>query len=246
MNSLMAAISFLTIIPLNKKHEYSSEQMTASMTYYPLVGIMLAGLYSSVYILAIIFLPHLVACALVLAAMAILTGCLHLDGLADTCDGLAGGRNKEDILRIMKDSSTGAAGVVGVVILMLVKFSVLAVLKPGIVPLALVLSLGLSRWSLTAASHLWPYARSESGTAGVFAGQIEKQQMVQATLMAVVISLFVCKLQVFTVWVVLLLFFWLFNRYMSKRIGGITGDTLGALSEVCETVVLLLCAAFVF
>lgn len=246
MNSLLAALSFLTVLPFGKSREYTPEQIVSSMIYYPLVGIILAGLCSVIYFLVSLFLPHPVACMLVLAGMSVFTGCLHLDGFADTCDGLAGGEDKDRILAIMKDSYVGPAGVVGLFILLLGKFSVLASLGPKDLPLALILSLGLSRWSLVAACWLWPYARSESGTGSVFAGQVDKRHLIRATLIAVVISLFICGWQTVTLWAGLLTCFWVFNVYISKKIGGLTGDTLGALNEICELVVLLLSLAFVF
>ena len=165
---------------------------------------------------------------------------------ADTCDGLAGGRDKENILRIAKDSATGPAGVLGLIVIMLIKFSVLAVLAPEVIPYALVLSTTLARWRLVAACRLYPYARSKEGTARVFAGRIKNKQMVRATLVAIIVSLFICKFQAVAIWPWLLLFFWGFNSYIVKKIDGITGDTLGALSEFSEVLVLLLAAAFVF
>ena len=254
MKSFLAAVSFLSIIPLGtvkqylsgKDEKYSAGQMKDSMGYYPFVGVILGICYSAIYLLSAVLFSHLAACALVLGSMVILTGGLHLDGVADTCDGLAGGRDKENILRIAKDSATGVAGVLGLIVIMLIKFSLLVSLAPEVVPYALVLSTTLARWSLVAACRLYPYARSKEGTARVFVGRIKNKQMVRATLVAIIVSLFICKFQAVTVWPWLLLFFWGFNSYIVKKIDGITGDTLGALSEFSEVLVLLLAAGFLY
>ena len=122
MNSFFLALRFLTIIPLGRRGEVDPESVAAAGKYYPLVGLIIGGLSWSFYYGAHHFFPLPVSVGLLLIFGVILTGALHLDGLADCLDGLYGGTNQEERLRIMKDVHLGTMGVVGLILILGIKY----------------------------------------------------------------------------------------------------------------------------
>ena len=125
MNQLLLALQFITRIPIRQDLNYDQPNIAASMTYYPLVGTLIGAILVVINQVGGSYFPPLVTNALLVIGLIVLTGGLHLDGLMDTCDGIFSGREKEKILEIMRDSRVGAFGVIGVVALFLLKFSLL-------------------------------------------------------------------------------------------------------------------------
>src|SRR3989339_349112 len=121
MNGLISAIEFLTIIPVKSKNF----SLKNSVVYFPLVGIITGSILVGVNMAAVLVFPRMVADAFTLIALVILTGALHLDGFADTIDGIFGGKDRDDTLRIMADEHIGTFAVVGVFSLLLLKFTLI-------------------------------------------------------------------------------------------------------------------------
>ena len=117
-----AALQFLTSIPVPWRREVSPEALGRSTAYFPVVGLIIGLILAVLNWLLSHILPPAVVNALLLVALVVITGALHLDGLADTCDGIAGHKPVEDRWRVMRDSHTGAFGVIGVVLVLLVKY----------------------------------------------------------------------------------------------------------------------------
>ena len=122
MTAFLAALRFLTILPLGGPVQVDAALFVRSSTYYPLVGLVMGGLLWGFYRLATMVLPLESAVGLLLSCWVVLSGALHLDGLGDTLDGCYGGKNPSDRLRIMKDVHLGTMGIVGIVLLLLLKF----------------------------------------------------------------------------------------------------------------------------
>ena len=119
------ALTFLTIIPASRGHMADSRDLAESMAWFPLVGLVLGGLLTAAALGLNQCLPAPASAALLVALLAAATRALHLDGLADTLDGLGGGHNREDSLRIMKDHAVGAFGAVGIVLVLLLKYGLI-------------------------------------------------------------------------------------------------------------------------
>ncbi len=119
MNEFLIALHFITRIPVKRELNYTDKAMAKSMIYFPFIGTILV----IVNYLADIYLGSMVTSSLLVAGLVILTGGIHLDGFMDSCDGIFSGGDRERILEIMKDSRVGAFGVIGLVTLFLVKFS---------------------------------------------------------------------------------------------------------------------------
>lgn len=187
------------------------------------------------------------ASALLLAAWVALTGALHLDGFVDCCDALLAPVPPERRLEILRDVHAGSFGIVGVTLLLLAKVAALAAL-PGAIRLpALLLVPTLGRWGMTAAVLLYPYARSGSGLGQRAKTGAGGQQLAVATTTAVLVSALAWwlglgwrspLLLVLTIVTVLVT-----ARWIRSRIGGLTGDTYGAICELGEAVLLLALAA---
>jgi adenosylcobinamide-GDP ribazoletransferase len=174
---------------------------------------------------------------LILIISVIITGGIHLDGFADTCDGFYGGGHKERVLEIMKDSHIGTIGVAGVVLLLLLKFSLIASFPEGALWKVLTLMSVFSRWSQGFACYAANYARQE-GKAKYFIERAKKLDIFSGFLFTLALSYLFLKLDGLILCFVSFLPVFLFFQYIKKKLGGMTGDTIGAISEISEAAVL--------
>lgn len=233
----------LTIIPLPFLPTAADRPAGWAAAYYPLVGLMLGLALAGAGQLFFFSLPPGLAAALLLAQWAGLTGLLHLDGFMDSCDGLLPPRDPARRLEIMKDSRVGAFGVVGVILLLLIKFNALAALPPAYRMPALIVIPALARWAMTWAMARYPLARRE-GTSVFFSAGLGWRQVIAAALIAGAAALILMN------WwgVVMLVLTWLvmtgIARLAMTRIAGLTGDVYGTICEVTETVLLAVVVVF--
>lgn len=233
MRGLFAAIGFLTRIPLPARAFDAASTPSAQLAWYPVVGLLIGGLlWGLAWLLSAA--PPMLAAALLLLAWVALTGALHLDGLADSADAWVGGLgDRERTLAIMKDPRSGPIGVTAIVLVLLLKFAALAsVPQPSpMLWLAPVLARGL----LPAAFATTPYVRS-GGLGSGLAGE-SRRACGLALLIATVIALPGGWLGLRAMLVAALVFAGWRWRGM-RRLGGMTGDTCGALVELAEAAVL--------
>src|SRR6266566_3775505 len=162
---LVAAVRFLSVLPMPGRMQPLEKDETAphlevGSTYFPLVGLLLACLLWVLVLLLTPLVPQLVLAALLVVALVILTGGLHLDGLMDSCDGLFGGRTRERKLEIMRDSRVGSFGVLGGACVLLLKFALFASLERHALLVALLVVLPSARWAMLLALSIFPPARS--------------------------------------------------------------------------------------
>ena len=122
MKEFFLACSFLTIIPANRKWNTSTANIRKTIFWFPVVGLLIGLLLSVVYYPLTKIIPIAAADAFIIIIYVLLTGCLHLDGFADTCDGILGGNTKERRLTIMRDSAVGSFGVIGLICLLGIKY----------------------------------------------------------------------------------------------------------------------------
>jgi adenosylcobinamide-GDP ribazoletransferase len=167
------------------------------------------------------------------------TGGLHLDGLADTADGLGGGHTPESALRIMKDSRVGAFGVISLILGLVLKFSLFLSLATqtrgtGVLLLFPV----ISRWSMVLLAYLSPYARAEGGLGQAMTLGVSSRVLTGASLSAGALALLILGAPGLALFIAAAALVWLGRLYFQRRLGGITGDILGATNEVVEIMVL--------
>lgn len=245
VGELRHALLFLTVLPLAAP-AVSSRELGRSMAYFPLVGLGLGLLLAGAHYGLAIFFPPSVCALLVLLLLIYVTGALHLDGVADTADGMYGIRDRASRLRIMKDSRVGAMGVVAVICLLLLKVMTLTAIPLALRWQVLITLPVVGRWVMVALAVLAPYARSEGGTGSVFVEAAGRRELLIATLILAAVLLGFFRLWGLTLLAALCLAVILLDRYFKARLGGVTGDILGAVCEWSEAAFLLLVSAAYF
>ena len=240
ITSLLIALGFPTILPIPVKGEFKPADMGRAMAFFPVAGAVIGGILVVADVVLSYILPGPVADFILLAILVLITGGLHLDGLADTCDGLYGGKSREDALAIMKDSRVGAIGAVGLIIIIGLKYMAIHEVPQPLKYSALLLMPMLSRWSMVLMAGLSDYARLTKGTGKDFVETVTLLNLLTATIFACVAA------GVMMGWRggLVILFIGGFTLigvvYFKRRLGGVTGDVLGAVNEVNEVMVLML------
>jgi adenosylcobinamide-GDP ribazoletransferase len=210
------------------------------MAFFPLVGLFLGGLLVAADAGLTVLLPRPVGDALLLVLLVLLTGALHLDGFADLCDGIGGGRDQATALRIMKDSCIGAFGSVGLLLLLLCKYQALTTLPVAVKPLALLLMPVAGRWAAVLLTVTIPYLRGPEGTGSAFAHHTGRRELLLASLTLLVVAFGLFRLDGLALIGGAALVTAGFGVWIKRRLGGVTGDVLGAAVELLEVVALLL------
>lgn len=237
MNSFLLALQFLTIVPLKIK-EVSGKKIADAIIYFPFVGLLIGLALSGINaLLSVLNFSPLAANIILVVALAGITGGMHLDGLSDTADAFLSGRPKDEMLAIMRDPHIGVMGVLSIISIMLLKIGLLTAAAQPLKTTALLLACVLSRWSSVLAMFLFPYARKD-GKAKVFIQGMD--------LRIFAFSLFTVFIFAFTIWRSKGLFAlliaagcaYLGGGFSHRKIGGITGDTLGATIELTEIITL--------
>lgn len=233
--------SFLTVVPAPWV-EARPRAIAASTALFPVVGIALGGALGALGLGLDRVLPAAPVAVAVLAAYALITGGIHLDGAMDTADGVFGGQTVERRLEILRDSRIGAFGAIAGALALLGQYACLSELT-GLVRLdALLTALTLGRWSMTIAIAAFPSARS-TGLGATFQRAGGRWPVVIASIVALGVGLAAFPFGV-VAFIATALVTLLGGHFLSRRLGGLTGDTYGALAVVVETIVLYLAVAF--
>jgi adenosylcobinamide-GDP ribazoletransferase len=234
-----SALKFLTIFPAPKRWGRRTEDLGQSLSYFPLVGLVLGAILLGLnYVLSLI-LPSAVVNALLIIALVIMTGAHHLDGLVDSFDGTASGKSRERRLEIMADSHVGTFGIIAAVLLLLLKYASLSSVPFNATMPALLLMPTLSRWAMVNTIFIFPYAKS-SGMGLAFKKGATWQRLVIATITALVASALLLNWQGVVLMAALWLITFSIGTYFRSRLGGLTGDVYGAINELSEVLVLIL------
>jgi adenosylcobinamide-GDP ribazoletransferase len=236
MRGFLIALQFLTILPIKIKSEIKEKDFGKSLLYFPIVGILI-GLALSLTAFLFGFLSNLIAGIFVLIISLIITGGIHLDGFADTCDGFYQSKPKEKILEIMRDSRVGVMGVIGIVCLLLLKFILIVSIPREILWKSLIMMAVFARWGQVLACYTSDYAREE-GKAKYFIEYAGKREFLAGSFLTMALFLLLMELEGVILLILSFLPIFLFINYVKRRIGGMTGDTIGATSEIAEIVVL--------
>jgi adenosylcobinamide-GDP ribazoletransferase len=233
------ALQFFTRLPIPRWVGFHPDWLQRSTRYFPLVGWVAAWVAALVYAMAAQFWPQMVAVLLSTAAGIWLTGAFHEDGFADVCDGLGGGVNRERALEIMRDSRIGAYGAIGIGMLLATKVGALGAMLPFHVLAALGIAHPLSRWLATCLIWRLDYVREE-GKAKPLAQHMGAGEFLLATAFAAapvagVIGLGMMSWQRVALGIAFatLAAAWLARKFV-RRLGGYSGDCLGAVQQLSE------------
>ena len=265
MRAFFIGLQFLTRISIVEQKNWCEKDFSDSVRYFPLIGLVLGIIYTAFAALLLSFLPqngillpHHVVAAILLILPILLTGGLHCDGFMDTMDGLFSGRSRERMLEIMKDSRVGANGVFAFVLLMIFDWSILLDLLQSawLFPALFVMPI-VSRLMMVVAISAFPYARpvgmgkafKDGGTKSVLYGAFFYTLIlvffpgVAACFFGIIpldaVGLSSWLFSMTAVILAALLFTIFFASYVTRHLGGLTGDVYGAITTLTETLVLL-------
>jgi adenosylcobinamide-GDP ribazoletransferase len=239
MRSFLVALAFLTVVPVPFRKLPEPAAVARARFWYPVVGLLLGALLGGATALATAWVRSpLVAAFLVLVAWVVVTGALHLDGFCDLCDGLFGGRTPDDRLRILKDPHLGTFGLAGGVLLLLGKFTLLHGLltaAPARAPWVVAAAVTAARCLVVGMAAGARYPRPQ-GTGKLFVEATRAGEAIPFALLAVAVAWAAgVPLAVLPPLFGVVLLRWA----CARRLGGVTGDCLGAAVELAEVLFLL-------
>jgi len=239
MRLYLIALQFLTIIPIPFPLRCEERDLGRSMAFFPLVGVTLGALLAGADFILSPWLPRQVTDLLLITLLSVVTGALHLDGLADVCDGLAARGGRERFLTVMKDSRIGAVGVVGLILGLLLKYQALLHIPPGYRREALLFFPFVARFSQV--QMTWGAKRArEDGLGSVFIGTAGIWQFIAAGLITLAGAWLLLGPPGIYCCIALSIFTWGVKGWFHRKVGGITGDIIGFTSELNEILCLLM------
>ncbi|MCI0616198.1 adenosylcobinamide-GDP ribazoletransferase [bacterium] len=239
MRSFWLALQFLTIFRIRKTIEFSPQDLLSSLRWFFIIGLFLGFLQWIICWLALKFhFPVDVSALFLVIVGTVITGGLHLDGVADFADGFGAGRDADSVLRIMKDDRTGVYGIAAIVLALFSRMQAfMHTLNWETFTVVLIAPI-LSRSVIAGTCTILPYARKD-GTAKAFAGGSFFKYALIPIILSGIISIFIIGIRGFYLFGISIFLSILFCLYCYWRIKGFTGDTLGAQNELVEIVTLL-------
>ncbi|HIJ59681.1 MAG TPA: adenosylcobinamide-GDP ribazoletransferase [Nitrospirae bacterium] len=253
MKNLILAIQFLTIIPIGKSIAYSASDFHKIVAFFPLVGLIQGLILLFIeLVLGQLFHPDL-CIAFILLTYVMTNGGFHLDALADTFDGLAVRGDKEKKLSVMKDSSVGAIGVIAIVFTLAIKYlSIKSVsnLLPLVYYSSLLLMPVISKWSMVIALYHGVPAKQD-GLGSLLVGKASNRSFIFATFLLICLfglilsapNIYIPQGQVLFFTIIMILIYFLVRGlilFYKKHFGGLTGDTVGSISEITDVIFLIM------
>ena len=231
----LTAILYYTRIPISRKIKYSSDNLNKATRYLPFIGYWVATVGALVYLVMQMYLNTNISIIGSMVAMVLFTGAFHEDAIADFCDGFGGGYTREKILSIMKDSRIGTYGAVGLCLLFLSKYVLLQDISVSLFPKVLIAAQVLSRVILVILIYTSQYVGNiEVSKAKAVGGKKSLSTLVVSMLWLVPLFFLIeIKAFLFIIPIQLILLVY-FRYYIHKKIGGYTGDVLGALQQLSE------------
>lgn len=239
MKSLLLMITFFTRIPIKYNYEYYEKDFIKGIKFFPFIGLIIGII---MYIPAL-FKGFIHAPVISLLSWVIylwITGGLHIDGLADTFDGIFSNRSKEKILEIMKDSRIGAFGVLGILLLIiwnLIFTSYIDMRTIIIVPI-------VGRSTAILSASISQYARESPGMGKGFIENCGVEEIILAVIFSFIPVILLFKLQGITILTIMYLAVFIVTRNINKKIGGMTGDTIGFVIELSQGIFIFLTYLF--
>ena len=235
INDIKVAFAFLTRISINHKPEISIQR---SAVWFPLVGWVIGGVTGLFYYFLSQGIPALPAAAITILFSTLVTGGFHQDGLADTFDGLVGGWNTEDRLRILKDSRHGTYGVLSITLQLIIQISLLSTLSPKVGTIAIITAHTLGRL-VPIYFMLAPAVPSHEGMGATYSRAVGARDVLASTLLTVALLFGLIGAHLFIAAAIVVFIGFGFLVYVKKKIGGVLGDVLGASEQIAESCILL-------
>lgn len=243
MRDFITCLEFLTRIRFSHRTDWRDEDFSRSVPYFPLVGLVIGLFLGAVnYLLLLLSVPDFTRAALLILAEIIITGGLMYDGFMDTSDGVFSARSRERMLEIMKDSHVGSNAVLAIIVLILLKVSAYLAIRPEMLTGTLIAMSVATRTFMVIFIVNFPYAR-KTGIGHMFTMYAKPVYTVIAMALGIAITALCGGLYLVLMAVTFVLVFGI-AKFLQSQLGGLTGDTYGALTE-CGNVLYLLCAAVI-
>lgn len=239
LRCFLAGLRFLTILPTFSSAENDSRYLAGSLYFFTIIGVFLGILGAGFAALVNSVAPPLVSASLLAILLCFFSGFLHLDGLADTADGFLSGKPAATCLAIMRDSRIGVMGAAAICANVLIKMAALASISGQVLPAAMLLAPAAGRTAIICLMALCPYARENDGLATLFYQASSRFIALVSIMLLIAMSVFIAPQRTVLIAVMFSTLILAFSYLCKKRIGGTTGDTLGAVCEITETGVLL-------
>ncbi len=234
MKQFILMLQFFTKFYLPFKIEIDDEKFYSGVIYLPIIGLLIGLFLCLIFYVSNLVFSKFISIVLVVISEIFITGGLHLDGLADSFDGLYSYRDKDRMLEIMKDSRIGTNGVLAIVCLILLKVAFLYSVEHMM--FLLILMPTVSRLMLVFISRISRYAR-DNGMGGFFIGRVKNNQLIIALMITLIINVIYIKSMIIIPFI--MLFTYIYRQHVYSKIDGITGDILGALIEMSEVIYIM-------
>lgn len=237
--NFLLMIQFLTRIPVNVSLPCEKDNFRRASIFFPVIGLVVGGIQWGVYKLLVNIIPIDAVIIIILIVGVIVTGAIHIDGLGDTCDGFFAFKGSDRIIEIMKDSRIGTYACIAMVMDLLLKYTLFSFIVPKF-SVAIIAAPMISRCSVLFLGFKGKTAKS-TGTGNFFIGNVGIAQFAIGLVITLgVLSLLMTPRYIVILLIVALILSFIFNLFCEKRIGGLTGDTLGANNELVEILTLIL------
>ena len=233
----LSAVAFLTRLPVAPAMQADPEGLSSSAVFFPLVGLLVSVVPVVMNRLFSKIVAYDVVIVLVLVFLVAVTGGLHEDALADAADGFGGGWGKDQILNIMRDSRVGSFGALAIALGLLARFVFLSNIPPPRFDCYLVAGQVTCRWTALPLAFFLPPAREQSGQGARVAGKITIFTLTTGTLLTVAIVGMALGVKALWVMLAAVMITVASGAYYRQRIGGVTGDCLGATIQITEVAV---------
>jgi adenosylcobinamide-GDP ribazoletransferase len=240
-NSFLVAMQFMTRLPVSRGLQYSPDALAKSAVFFPAIGLLVGAGGAALYLLLSSHVSRDVVVVLILVYLVVVTGGLHEDALGDAADGFGGGREKDRVLAIMRDSRIGNFGAIAITLGLLARFVFLTNLPAGKFIGFLIAGQVLGRWTALPLGFFLPSARDNEASQGkLIAHKITATSFAAGTILALAIVAIALRSVAVPASLVALMVAAISGFYYWRRIGGITGDCLGATTQITEIAVYLL------
>lgn len=240
LHILLTAIMFYTRIKVPKNTAFSDEMLNAATRYFPFIGLIVGGTGALVFWILSMFLPLTLAIIFSMATTVLLTGAFHEDAFADFCDGFGGGYTSDRILEIMKDSHIGTYGAVGLIFILLSKFFCISSFSISEIPIMLFIAHTFSRFMSVCLIYTSEYVRKDALSKSKPIGHKGTlTTFLIAGIFGVAGLFFISWKESLVIFALTLPLFIYFRWYVTRKLGGYTGDVLGALQQLTEIAVYL-------
>lgn len=238
MRKLILMIQFFTRIPINMEIDIKEDDFSTAIVYFPIIGLIISIVNVLTYLLFSEISTGLLAVVMVVLVSVLITGAFHVDGLADTCDGIFSARKKDRMLEIMKDSRLGTNGAVAIFFDLMLRIALLSSLSETQIIKVILVTPIISKTMVAVLAYISP--KRENGLGGLFVGKVTKKNAIIALLICVISSFLISGYMALIIILLNVVLIIIYRNYILSKLGVITGDILGAANEISEIFVLFI------